>query len=754
MFRCSLRHSGRLRQGDEAATRSAVDKFLSITVGGFASGAIYAVAASGLVLTYSTTGTFNFAHGAIGMVAAFLYWQLHDAWGWSTPVALLAVLLVAGPLFGAALERVIMRRLEGTSETTRLVVTISLMLGLLGAAVAIWGPGENRPLRQFFQGQVVEIGGVRIPWHQLIALAVAALVAIGLRLLLYRTRQGVTMRAAVDDRALASLNGARPERSAMLAWAIGCSLAALSGILVSPTLTLSAVPLTLLIVNAYGAAVFGRLRSLPMTFLGAMVIGLATAYGIGYRSDLPVGLQPYVRGLVDAIPAIILFVVVLALPASRLRRVERTREIAHRPEWGGTVALAVGVVVVTAMAAPLLSEADLVSAGRVWGLAIVALSMVPLIGLSGQLSLSQLTFAGFGAVAYVHLGWTHPLGLLWAATIGALAAVLVALPVVRLQGIYVALATAAFTVLCDRWVFGLPELSIGTHTFEVFPHGTLPVQRPSFLGIDLTSSTAYLVYASSVFAALLLVVVAIRRSTFGARLVATKEGPAAVATAGIDVVGTKLAVFAISGAIAGVGGAVLSAAAPANLSTFDLVAGLPLLLVVVIGGVSSVGAAVGAGLFLGSPLPTRVLSGVVDLGRWQNALIGFAGIGVGENPNGVAAAVRPATARVEADRPVLAGLLAVLVAAWALRMADVYGNGPFVALLVGALVLASLVAARRRGRVAPSDPGGGATAASVVAPELLGLTVPFTPTAVAALDDALGLPVAEGRIEVGRRARG
>lgn len=731
-----------------------MDKFLSITVGGFAAGAIYAVAASGLVLTYATTGTFNFAHGAIGMLAAFLYWQVHEAWGWSTPVSLVAVLVVAGPLFGIALERLIMRRLEGTSETTRLVVTISLLLGLLGTAVAVWPPGTNRPMRPFFQGNVLELGGIRVPWHQLVALAVAAVVAVGLRLLLYRTRQGVTMRAAVDNRSLVALNGARPEHSAMVAWALGCSLAALSGILVAPTLTLSAVPLTLLIVNAYGAAIFGRLRSLPLTFVGAMVIGLATSYGIGYLSSLPEDLQPYARGLVDALPAIVLLVALLALPAGRLAQVTRTREIAARPSWRGSVVLAVTAVAGSAMLAPLLSDGELVSVGRLWGIAIVALSMVPLIGLSGQLSLSQLTFAGFGAMAYAHLGWANPLGLVWAAAAGALAALVVALPIVRLQGIYVALATAAFTVLCDRWLFSLPPFSVGSHSFQFFP-GSLPVVRPHVLGIDLTSPTAYFVFASVVFALLALAVVAIRRSTFGARLIATKEGPAAVATAGIDVTAVKVGVFALSGAIAGIGGAVLSGASPVSVAQFDLVAGLPILLVMVVGGISSVGAPVFAGLFLGSPIPTKVFSGAFDLGRWQNALIGLVGISVGRNPNGVAAAVRPAGLRVQADPPVAVGLLVAVLGAWVLRITDVVSNGPYVGLTAAALVGAAVLATRRQAvpdTHGPAPVAGAAALGSDVAPELLGLTVPFTAASVATLDEVLGLSSMPRRIEEVSRA--
>ncbi|WP_426573978.1 ABC transporter permease [Aquihabitans sp. McL0605] len=742
-------------------------QFLSLTVGGLATAAIYAVAASGLVLTYTTTGTFNFAHGAIGMVAAFLYWQLHYDWGWSTPVALVVVLLVAGPLAGAAWERAIMRRLEGTSETTRLVVTIALLLGLLGAAVYVWSPSVGRPMRQFFQGHVLDIGGVLIPWYQLVSLATAALVAVGLRLLLYRARAGVAMRAAVDNRPLAALNGARPERSAMLAWALGFSLAALSGILIAPTLTLSAVPLTLLIINAYGAAVFGRLRSLPLTFLGAIILGLVHDYAVGYLPDLSATAQPYVRGLVDAIPAILLFIVLLVLPAGRLKSVVRTREIAVKPSWGGSLGLAAAVIAVTAMVAPLLSDSGLVSAGKVWGLALVGLSMVPLIGLCGQLSLSQLTFAGMGALAYTHLGWHNPLGLVWAALIAGLVGVLVALPAIRLEGIYIALTTAAFTVICDRWLFSLPEFSVGHHSVFLFPNGTLPVVRPHFLGIDLTGPTAYFVYSSVVFAVLLVVVVAVRRSTFGDRLIAVKEGPAAVASCGINVKATKIAVFAFSGAIAGVGGAIIAGSEPASSTTFGLVAGLSILMTMVIGGISSVGAPIFVGVFLGSSVMASIFP---QFARWQYMLLGFAGVGLGKNPNGLSADLRPASARVKRDVPVLVGLLVVLVAIWGLRIADTYSNGPYLALTLVALIAAPVIAARRAGAsvsLADDEAGAGTVHSLVVEaeghhdaredglhapPELLGLTEPFRPTDVAALDDALDLVAANRRIQAGARA--
>ena len=120
------------------------------------------------------------------------------------------------------------------------------------------------------------------------------------------------MRAAVDDRPLAMLNGARPDRSAMLAWAIGCSSAALAGILLAPTVGLSHVNLTLMIVNAYAAAMIGRLRSLPMTFVGAVLVGLLDAYALAYLPTDSVLLAQFRF----AIPVIVLFVVLLALPQS------------------------------------------------------------------------------------------------------------------------------------------------------------------------------------------------------------------------------------------------------------------------------------------------------------------------------------------------------------------------------------------------------------------------------------------------------
>ncbi|MBL7524150.1 hypothetical protein I6A84_40465, partial [Frankia sp. CNm7] len=100
-------------------------EFLVFTISGLTTAGIYAISASGLTLTYVTTGVFNIAHGATGMLAAFTYWQLAVAWGWPVPLALLFCVLVAAPLFGLLLERVVMRRRAGAPASPRRGVTVA-----------------------------------------------------------------------------------------------------------------------------------------------------------------------------------------------------------------------------------------------------------------------------------------------------------------------------------------------------------------------------------------------------------------------------------------------------------------------------------------------------------------------------------------------------------------------------------------------------------------------------------------------------
>ncbi|HWC39173.1 MAG TPA: branched-chain amino acid ABC transporter permease, partial [Acidimicrobiales bacterium] len=287
--------------------------FLSFTVVGIVVGCIYALTSTGLVVTYITSGIFNFAHAAIGMVAAFTYWELTVKDGWPVPLALLLVLFVMAPLLGVLIERVLMRNLHGKPEVTRLVITLGLMLFLLGLAETRWDPGFPRTIPRLFAGHDVTLFGVVVTYHQIVVVIIAVAVALGLRLFLFRTRSGIALRAVVDDPGLAALNGATPARVRSTGWAIGAMLASLAGILLAPLVTLDILLLTLLVINGFAAAIVGRLRSLPLTFGGGLLLGLFESYAVGY---VPGSVLSQIR---PTLPMIFLFIVLLLLPQDRLR---------------------------------------------------------------------------------------------------------------------------------------------------------------------------------------------------------------------------------------------------------------------------------------------------------------------------------------------------------------------------------------------------------------------------------------------------
>jgi branched-chain amino acid transport system permease protein len=603
-------------------------ELIAFGVVGIVTGAAYAVAASGLVVTYSTSGIFNIAHGAIGMLMAFVYWQLRVAWGLPTPVALLAVLLVIAPGFGALVEITLIRRVQGSTVATTLVVTIGLMVGLIGLVETVWKP-EARIFPTFFGTAGFKLAGVFVTWEQAITVMAAVLIALGLRLFLYRTRIGIAMRAVVDNRELAALNGARPAWVSTFSWALGASLAALAGILIAPTLQLSVLALTLLVVDAYAAAMVGRLRSLPLTFAGAIAIGLAQSYAVGYMPTSGFFGSTPMQGLRLSIPAILLFGALLFLPQDTIESGRLlARRVAIAPaslakSLAGGAALVASVAILTGV----LSAGNVVRLGTGIGLGLVMLSLVPLTGWGGQVSLCQMTFAGLGAFAMARVGdGGSPLGLLAAAGLAGAVGALVALPALRMRGLYLALATMAFATAMDNMVFPAPA---------VFSYnGTVTIRRPDIFGLHFTGQRSYVIFLAVVFSILSVLLLAMRRGRFGRLLSAMKDSEAACATLGLSLTSTKLAVFALSAAIAGLAGALYGGMISVAGSTdFQMLQSLPILLLVVVGGVATASGALFGGLSLGLlPVVQNLfpsLAGITLLGS------GLAGVTLGSNPDGV-----------------------------------------------------------------------------------------------------------------------
>jgi branched-chain amino acid transport system permease protein len=596
--------------------------FLAFTILGLVTGAGYAVAASGLVLTYSTSRVFNVAHGAVGMVMAFLYWELNVELGLPAWLAVALVVGVAAPLLGALAERIMMRHLADAPVGTTLVVTVGLLVTLIGVAQAIW-PATARPVEPFFGQRGFNIGSTFVTYHDLVTIVAAIVAAGALYGLLTFTRLGIAMRASVDNRALLQLYGARTSLLSALSWAIGAALAALAGILLTPVVGLSYFDLTLLVISAYAAAVAGRLRSLPWTFMGALLLGLAQSYAVGYLPP-----KEYLSGLRAAIPALFLFAALLLSPQAPLRigqikgisgvRVPSVRRALV------TGAVAIGTTAAVSFVIPAI-QTDRLALGFIYG--IVMLSLVPLTGYGGYVSLTQLTFVGIGAITVARLASPSPLSLLAAAAVSALVGVLVALPALRLQGLYLALSTLAFGLLMDKLVFQA-DFAFGFN-------GSLPVPRLALPGLDLSSERAYLLLSAVAFVLVGFGVLSLRRSRYGRILLAMRDSPAGCATLGLNLRWTRVRLFALSAGIGGFAGGLFGGLRETVAATdFQLFNSLPLLLLAVVAGVTSVsGAAIGGMMLMLLPV---VASEFPTLGGLVLLCIGVASVGLGRDPNGVA----------------------------------------------------------------------------------------------------------------------
>ena len=596
-------------------------ELLSFTVVGLVTGCVYALIATGLVVTYTTTGIFNFAHGAIGMAAAFTYWQLTVPWNLNPLLGLVLVLFVIAPLFGLVIERVLMRPLYGAPIDLTVVVTLGLLLALVGMAQSFWKPNTTHILPLFFGGRGFRLGGVLVSYHAVVAVAATLGIALALRVLFNQTRLGTAMRAVVDNPDLLAMAGGRPAQVQQFAWMLGCSLAALAGILLAPIAQLDILLLTLLVVDGYAAAIIGRLRNLPVAIAGAMAIGLGQNYVIEFAPG-----SGFLSRIFNILPMVVLFAVLILLPQDRLKTASFSGAVAPRVAGlRSSIVWGVILVVATALFSLGLSPANLRIGANGFAVALILLSLVLLTGYGGMVSLCQMTFAGLGAVMMGHLGHGGSLlGIVTAVALAAGVGAVIALPTLKMRGLYLALATFAFATVMQQAVF--------TQLFGT--GGSLRVARPSIPGVPTGSDRQFLIFTAAVFALVAIGVLSLRRSSFGRRLVAVNDSPAACATLGVNVNWTKLTVFSIAAGIAGLGGALVGGVAgQVDANGFVALLSLVMLLLARVGGINTA-----TGAFIGASTLTlfAVLQPhVPQLGNLQFLLTGLAAISVGRDPNGM-----------------------------------------------------------------------------------------------------------------------
>jgi branched-chain amino acid transport system permease protein len=613
-------------------------------IAGIVTGGVYAISALGLVFIYRASKIFNFAQGAIGFFVAMIYYQLHSVQHWPLVISAVVAILVVAPALGVFLWSVLFRHLTDASANVRLVATIGLAVALPAATQVIFGtdliydaPGlAPRPVG------LVQIGGVNLNADQLAVIAAAVLVAVAIPTLLRFTGSGLQLRAVVDNRELASASGINSPAISAASWAIGCALAGLAGVLLTPLAGLAADHFTLLMIAGFAAAAIGGLWNMPLTFCGAIGIGLAEAISTKYSGTSGILSQ----GLRPSLPFFVLVIALLLQQRSSvLTRVDasttyaRSGHVARRyPLVRGWVVPGLGVAAVGA-AAFVLNGEWLTALALGCGFAIVFLSFIPITGDGGMISLAQASFVGIGAVTAAKLsteqGVEPLLAVLIAGLFTAAVGLVVALPALRLSDVYLALATFAFGLFMDNLIFPMRSISFDQSGFF-----GLSMPHLSLFGWNIDDERSFVFVALAVFVILALLVRLMRRSTIGLNLTAVRWSQNAAATSGVPLVRTKLATFAFSAFLAGIGGAMLASFnGQIDIRNYAVLIGLVWFAVMTTFGIQSIAGALVAGIvftFMPQLFATYLPS---SWSQVPTILFGLGAIGLAREPDGIVAQV-------------------------------------------------------------------------------------------------------------------
>ncbi len=691
-----------------------MDNPLPFLVAGLVVGSTYGLAGMGLVLSYRLSKVVNFAHGGVALFCAYSFWQMEVDWGWPRLVALPIAALLLPCVLGLLAERLVLGRVSGTSLFARTSASVGLLLVVLGVSLGTWG-GAQVSVPSIFPARTFDLPGVTVSYQQLGVVLLASALGAGLFALLRFTRLGVQLRAVVDRPDLAELRGVDIRRVTRTAWMINFVLAAISGLLLAPAFGSQALALVGIVAASLVVAAMGGMASLPITLGAGVALGLADALLLGY---LPQGeLSTFVRGFLPF--GMLSFALVLQarragkVPQATGHRTALLLDLGHLPaslvEPGLPAALGMSaaVLAVGAMA----GELWLLSLSTGVAYAVILLSFKSFTATTGLVSLAQGAFAGIAAFTAAELavdrGFPWPLALLVATGVAAATGVAMALPTVRLRGVFLALGTIALAQLADSTVFASKAFTGGTFG--------RPFARPWGFSSDL----GYLALLLAFFFALARATDALRRSVTGRELQADLAASAGARSIGIRPERGRLVAFAVAASIAGVGGVLLSGVTehvPLGLaglgSTWGLINTLLWLTVLAIGGIGSIWGAFGAGLVLG--VMPEVLEEFPALRNSYTALFGVASLVLLRRPGGLVVRIqglrRGLRSALEAERAASRGrqsgaALPALVASPA-RLSRVLAPDTKLAPLRAGAVTQRRPSAGARARTRVGDPTG------------------------------------------------
>lgn len=587
-----------------------------VVLDGAIQGLLVALIAVGLGLVYRATRVVNFAQADLGAVPANLALLLWAAAGWPLLLAVVTG-LAAAVLLGAVIEFVFIRRFF---RSPRLIVTVAtigitqLLVGL-GILLPVWFDDLSATTYDPPFDVTFAFGGTVFDGNDLLVLVVVPLTLVGLAVFLRFSSLGIALRASAESADRASLLGIPVRRLQTVVWSLAAALAFVAlflriGVVGS---TLGRVLEPSILLAALAAAVIGRMERLPTIVSAAVGLGIVSQ-AVKYDWDT--------EALRNAVLALVIVVVLFArrVGESGRRGVEvstwqATREVRPIPgELRGLPEVRIAVIGVAlalgafAVAVPVLaSESRVRLAAAIVIFAIIGLSLVVLTGWAGQVSLGQMAVAGIGGAAagsvVTRWDWDLGLALVVGGLVGAVVLVLVGLPALRARGLAFAVTTLALALVTSSYLLNPVYSPFADWLPEWNVPGEGRVARPELLGrISVASEGRYYVLTLAVLALAFAIVRGLRRSRFGRVLIAARENERAAQAYGLDPRRAAIGAFAVSGFLAGVGGALLQIQQQSlDLGLYAPEGSFQVFSMVVVGGLGSpAGALLGAAYVRGA----------------------------------------------------------------------------------------------------------------------------------------------------------
>jgi branched-chain amino acid transport system permease protein len=586
---------------------------------GLASASSLFIIAAGLTIVFGVTRIVNFAHGSFYMLGAYfavtIIPRLLDVSS-TFPMFCLGVLLAAlgVGVLGVVMELALLRRIYVVPELFQLLATFGVVLVVQDLVLKIWGPLDILGPRAPGLRNAVEIFGHRFPTYELFMIVMGPLVLGLLWLLMRKTRFGVLVRAATQDREMVAALGVNQALLFTATLFLGAFLAGLGGALQTPKLAANAHMDISVIAEAFVVTVVGGMGSVPGAFLAALLIGQLQAFGILVFPKITLVLVFLLMALVLVVRPWGL----MGKPDAGHGRVVLPEGILSLQRFGQTEKILTAVAALLLLALPWIGDAYLTKVAiEVLTFALAAFSLNFLIGNGGLVSFGHSAYFGLGAYAagllVTRLGVAMEPALIAAPLIAGLGAALFGFFIVRLSGIYLAMLTLAFAQITYAVAFQWVEVTGGDNgVVGVWPSRWAASREVYYYLVLLVSAAAIYLLRRAIYA------------PFGYTLRAARDSRARADAIGVDVRMQRWLGFTMAGAVAGLAGGLFAfSKGSIDPTLISIPMSVDFLVMVLVGGIQTVmGPLVGAAVF------HSIKDFVMPLTFYWRLLLGLSIIGI------------------------------------------------------------------------------------------------------------------------------